>query len=95
MLDESSPNGPCRGSPCSALGWEMGISAIRVEGGTYLCPKALGPPHPEEPSNPPIPRVAPCMAVHLTLTQPGDFFLVPKTSEQTVMLPWAPTSNKI
>lgn len=44
MLDESSPNGPCRGSPCSALGWEMGISAIRVEGGTYLCPKALGPP---------------------------------------------------
>lgn len=57
-------------------------------------PKGTGGPS-EEPSNPPTPRVAPCMAVHLTLTQPGDFFLVPKTSEQTVMLPWAPTSNKI
>lgn len=36
----------------------------------------------EGPSNPPTPRVAPCMAVCLTLSQPGDFFLVPRTSEQ-------------
>lgn len=44
MLDESSPNGPCRGSPCSTLGWEMGILAISVDGRTDLCPKALGAP---------------------------------------------------
>ena len=56
-------------------------------------PKGAGGPS-EEPSHPPTPRVALCTAVHPTLTQPGDFFLVPKTSEQTAMLPWAPTSNK-
>lgn len=84
MLDESSLNGLCQSSPITTLDWKNGHLRQQAGGRTHL--GACGP------NNAPTLRVALSMAVHLT--QPGDFFLVPKASEQTAILPCALHSNK-
>lgn len=90
MLDEPSCNGSSQGFPSSAPGWRnRHFRAAELKAGLVCACR-----HREPLQGAQQPRVAPCMAIRLTLTQPRDFLLVPKISEQMVVLLRAPTGNK-